>query len=73
MELFNIILPIICLIFGFYSGYKLGHEKQLPKIPKEIAHPIETIKEKQEERVEDDRMKEIQDALDEIDKYDAGL
>lgn len=73
MEIFNILLPIICLIFGFYAGYKVGHEKELPKIPKEIAHPIETIKEKKEEHIEDEKLKEIEEALEELDKYDAGL
>lgn len=73
MEVFNIILPIICLCFGFYAGFKVGHEKELPKIPKEIAHPIQTIKENKEQHEEDEKMKEIQNALEELDKFDGGL
>nr|DAD98156.1 MAG TPA: Sec-independent protein translocase protein tatAd protein, PROTEIN TRANSPORT [Myoviridae sp. cthRr4] len=77
MELIYTIIAILCLCFGFYVGYKLGKDKELPKAPKEVIHPIKTIKDNIEnnraERAEEDRLQELQDDLAELDSYDGGV
>lgn len=77
MELIYTIISILCLCFGFYAGYKLGKDKELPKVPKAVKHPIKTIKENVEnnraEREQDERLQELQDDLAELDAYDGGL
>ena len=77
MELIYTIIAILCLCFGFYVGYKLGKDKELPKAPTEAIHPIKTIKDNIEnsraERAEEDRLQELQDDLAELDSYDGGV
>ncbi len=77
MELIYTIISILCLCFGFYAGYKLGKDKELPKVPKAVTHPIKTINENIEnnraERAEDERIQELQNDLAELDAYDGGL
>lgn len=71
------ILSISCLIFGFYFGFKIGKDKEIPETPKEIKHPIRTIKtyrkEKKEEEKIDEKLEEIQQDLEILDNYDAGI
>ena len=73
MEIFNIILPIITLIFGFYAGFKLAKEKELPKVPEKIKHPIEEIKKNKDEKEIIEEIKEIQTDLETLDNFTAGL
>lgn len=77
MELIYTIISILCLCLGFYVGYRLGKDKEIPKVPKEVVHPIKTIKENVEnnraERNQDERLQELQDDLAELDAYDGGL
>ena len=77
MELIYTIISILCLCLGFYVGYRLGKDKELPKAPKEVIHPIRTIKDNIEssraERAEDERLQELQDDLAELDAYDGGV
>lgn len=77
MELIYTIISILCLCFGFYAGYKLGKDKELPKVPKAVTHPIKTINENIEntraEREQDEKLQELQDDLAELDAYDGGL
>lgn len=77
MEFIHLIMPILCICFGFYTGYKLGKEKELPKVPEEIKHPIQTIKDnietKKAEREENERLEELQEDLAELDAYDGGI
>lgn len=77
MELIYTIIAILCLCLGFYVGYKLGKDRELPKVPKEVTHPMKTIKENIEnnkaEREQDERLQELQDDLAELDAYDGGL
>lgn len=77
MELIYTIISILCLCFGFYAGYKLGKDKELPKVPKAVRHPIKTINENIEnnraEREQDERLEELQNNLAELDAYDGGL
>lgn len=73
MEILYTILTIFCLVFGFYTGYKIGKEQILPKVPKQILHPIETRKEKKEEKEQDKKLEELQNVLEEIDNYNADI
>lgn len=68
------ILPIITLIMGFYFGYRIGKDKEIPKV--EIKTPTEIIqqhKEKKEERVKRARQKEeereLESYLGNLDRY----
>ena len=77
MELIYTIISILCLCLGFYVGYRLGKDKEIPKVPKAVVHPIKTIKENVEnnraEREQDERLQELQKDLAELDAYDGGL
>lgn len=77
MELIYTIISILCLCLGFYVGYRLGKDKELPKVPKEVTSPIKTIKENiknnRAEREQDERLQELQDDLAELDAYDGGV
>lgn len=77
MNFIYTILSIVCLILGFYYGYKIGRDNEMPKVSKEIKHPIRTIKtyrkEKKEEERIDEQLEELQQDLDILDNYDAGI
>lgn len=77
MNLVYTILNIGCLVFGVYFGFRIGKDKEIPEIPKEIKHPIRTIKtyqkEKKEEEKMDEQLEELQQDLEILDKYDAGI
>ena len=74
MELLYTMISISCLIFGFYFGFRIGKDKE---IPREIVHPVETIKknqkEKMDEKEQDKKLKELQQDLEILDNYDAGI
>ena len=74
MNLVYTVLSISCLIFGFYFGFRIGKDKE---IPKEIVHPVETVKkhrkEKKEEKEQDEKLKELQQDLEELDNYNADI
>ena len=69
MELIYTIIIVFCLIFGFYTGYKVGKEQTLPKIPRKIIHPLETIKENKKSKEEEAKLEEFQKDLEELDNY----
>lgn len=69
MEFLYTLITIFCLIFGFYCGYKIGKEQTIPKMPKEITHPIEARKEKKEVRKDEEKLKVFQKNLEEIDNF----
>ncbi len=76
MGLLYTIISIICLIFGFYSGYKIGKEQRLPEeikptriIKKYKRHKKEIKDEKQQE----EQIQKLQKDLEIIDSYNAGL
>lgn len=77
MDLIYTILSIGCLIFGFYFGFRIGKDKEIPETPKAIVHPIEAIKtnrkEKKEEKEQDEKLKELQQDLEELDNYNADI
>ena len=49
INLIYTILPVVCLITGFYFGFKIGKTLELPSIPEKVKHPIKTIIEEKEE------------------------
>ena len=69
MELIYTVIIVFCLIFGFYAGYKLGKDQTLPKVPKEVLHPIQTKKENEKSKEEEEKLKEFQKDLEELDNY----
>lgn len=77
MELIYTIIAILCMCLGFYTGYKVGKDKDLPKIPKELVHPIKTIKENldnnKDEKEQNEKLEKLQEDLAELDAYDGGL
>ena len=76
MNLIYTILSISCLIFGFYSGYKIGKEQRLPeeiKPSKVIKKHRKRKQDMKEEKEQEEQLKKLQENLDAIDSYDAGL
>ena len=63
INLIYTILCIICLCIGFYTGYKLPNEKK--KKETHIQNPINTIKEKMQNKKEN---KKINEQLEELNK-----
>ncbi len=77
MNFIYTILSITCLIFGFCNGYKIGKDNEIPKIPKEIKHPIKAMKDHHNEVKEEERqneiLEELQQDLEILDNYDGGI
>ena len=74
INVINSLMPVICLIMGFYFGFRIGKDKEIPKV--EIKTPVEVVeehKEKKENRKrkqqEQEEQKELQDYLKRIDEY----
>ncbi len=67
IDLIYSILLIVCLSSGFYFGFKIGKTSEMPKISKNIVHPIKTIKEQKELEKKDS---ELSKALNNLDNYD---
>lgn len=71
INLIYTLLPIIALMIGFYFGYRIGKDKELPKV--EIKSPVQAIT----EHIEDKREKaqarkdeeEINQYLSNIDNF----
>jgi len=64
----NTILPVICLIIGFYFGFKIGKEKEIPTI-----NPVKIVKEEVKQAKEEkkhEREKEVfEQYLENLDSY----
>lgn len=71
ISLIYTLLPIVALMIGFYFGYRLGKDKELPKV--EIKTPVQVITEKIEEKREKEQAKkdeeEINTYLSNLDNY----
>lgn len=68
----NVILyitPIITLIVGFYFGFKIGKDKEIP----EIKNPVKVVKENIEQAKEEKETKKEREILEQymenIDNY----
>lgn len=71
--MFNLIytiLPIIALMIGFYFGYKIGKDKEIPKVElnpvKVIAKNVENKREREQAKKD---AEEIDTYLSNLDNY----
>ena len=55
INLIYTILPIVCLITGFYFGFKIGKTEEIPSVPEKIKHSIKTVKEENEKKKEGEK------------------
>lgn len=67
INLIYTILPIVCLIAGFYFGFKIGKTSEIPKISEKAKHPIKTIIEEMEQK---EAESELNKALKNLDNFD---
>ena len=67
INLIYTILPIIALMIGFYFGYKIGKDKEIPKVE---LNPVKVIAKNVEDKREREQAKK--DA-EEIDAYLSNL
>lgn len=67
INLIYTILPIVCLITGFYFGFKIGKTEDIPSVPEKIRHSIKTAKEENEKKKEGEKLSK---ALRNLDNYD---
>lgn len=70
INLIYTILSIACLSVGFYFGFRVAKDSELPKVPEKIKHPIKTIK---EEKYQEREAEELNKALRNLDNYDGEL
>lgn len=70
INLIYTILPIIALIVGFYFGYKIGKDKEIPKVE---LNPVKVIAKNVEDKREREQAKkdaeEIDTYLSNLDNY----
>ena len=62
------IIPAICLVVGFYFGYKLRGETKVDKLP-DIKAPTTMIKEHKERKQEEKEIAETKEWIEQIDNY----
>lgn len=55
----NSIIPIICLILGFYFGFRIGKEKEIPTV-----NPVKIVKEEVEQAKEEKKSKKEKEILE---------
>ena len=68
--MFNLIytiLCILCLCIGFYFGFRIGKEKEIPKV--KIKAPSQIIKEHKANKEEEKEMNRLNTILNNIDNY----
>lgn len=65
LDFFAIIFPVATLIAGFYAGYKIGSDKELP----DIKTPTQVKEEKQAKAEAIKEQNEIDAYLDNIENY----
>ena len=70
INLIYTILPIITLIVGFYFGYRIGKDKEIPKVE---LNPVKAIVKNVEDKREREQAKkdeqEINDYLSNLDNF----
>jgi hypothetical protein len=70
INLIYTILPIIALMIGFYFGYKIGKDKEIPKVE---LNPVKVIAKNVEDKREREQAKkdaeEIDTYLSNLDNY----
>lgn len=68
INLIYTLLTILCLCIGFYFGFKIGKNSEIPDLPK-IKTPKQIIKEKKEEKQEEEKLNEMNRFLENIDNF----
>lgn len=67
INLIYTILPTVCIIAGFYFGFKIGKTSEIPKVSERVKHPIKTIKAEKEQKEAEN---ELNKALKNLDNFD---
>lgn len=65
MIVFNTVLPVITMIAGFYFGFRIGKDKEIP----EVKTPKKIIEEYKEEKKEKETKKQLETYIENIDNY----
>lgn len=65
MIVFNTVLPVITMITGFYFGFRIGKDKEIP----EVKTPKKIIEEYKEEKKEKETKKQLETYIANIDNY----
>lgn len=61
------ILPVISMIIGFYFGYRLGKDKEIPQI--EIKNPVEIVEDIMEKHESKEFNNDLEDFMTNLDNY----
>ena len=67
INLIYVIMPIIAMMVGFYFGYRIGKDKEIPEVT--IKTPTEIVEEIKENREIKDFDRDLQDFMGNIDNY----
>lgn len=67
MNLIYTIMPIVSLMVGFYFGYKIGKDHEIPKV--EVKTPGKIIEEHKEKKKEKKETEELEQYLSNIDNF----
>jgi hypothetical protein len=67
INLIYTLLPIIALMIGFYFGYRIGKDKEIPRV--EIKTPVQIIEEHKEKKQEKIENEELDQYLSNIDNF----
>ena len=67
INLIYTLLPIIALMIGFYFGYRIGKDKEIPRV--KIKTPVQIIEEHKEKKQEKIENEEIDQYLSNIDNF----
>ena len=62
-----VIMPVITMIAGFYFGYRIGKDKEIPEVT--IKTPTEIVEEIKENKEARDFDRDLQDFMGNIDNY----
>lgn len=70
ISIFNTLMPIVTLIVGFYFGFRIGKDKDIPKVE---VNPVKIVKENIEQAKEEKETKKEREILEQymenIDNY----
>ena len=67
INLVYVIMPIIAMMIGFYFGYRIGKDKEIPEVT--IKTPTEIVEEMKENKEVRDFDRDLQDFMTNIDNY----
>lgn len=67
INLVYVIMPIVAMMIGFYFGYRIGKDKEIPEVT--IKTPTEIVEEIKENREIKDFDRDLQDFMGNIDNY----